>query len=420
MKNFVVEKQEDRQKTENWPQWLLSARQAAEDVMLSSDWPASRDEEWKYTDTSFLERRTFSVPVADEPASVKPDGIASLASDTAVFVNGSFCPRLSCLPPGVEFLSSASGFESLPVSLRAKVLVPLANDHPALFALNLACFRNPAFLRLNRGVSAECHILHYYTGKAETAFFPRICVLAEERSSLVLSETFFAGDGGFFVANVADVFLQEGSALEYLRAFVHHPSAAQISSARIYQSRDSRADLFFYTNGGALVRDNLSVLLTEPGAQAAVNGLHALAGTAHADSHTCVEHIAPDAASTQLYKSILRDESHSVFNGKVIVRREAQKTSAYQLNRNLLLSSEARVDTKPQLEIMADDVRCTHGATIGQLDQDQLFYLLSRAIVREEALNMLISGFVDDVTGKLKNPRLRSILLNLISRQALS
>lgn len=420
MKNFVVEKQKDRQKTENWPQWLLSAQQAAEDVMLPSDWPASRDEEWKYTDTSFLGRRTFSIPVADGSASVTPDGIALLAPDTAVFVNGTFCPRLSCLPSGVEFLSSASGLDSLPAALRARVLVPLANDHPALFALNLAYFRNPVFLRLNRGVSAECHILHYYTGKPETAFFPRICVLAEEQSSLVLSETFFAGDGGFFVANVADVFLQEGSSLEYLRAFVHHSSAAQISSARIYQSRDSRADLFFYTNGGALVRDNLSVLLTEPGAQAAVNGLHAIAGTAHADSHTCVEHIAPDTASTQLYKSILRDESHSVFNGKVIVRREAQKISAYQLNRNLLLSSEARVDTKPQLEIMADDVRCTHGATIGQLDEDQLFYLLSRAIVREEALNMLISGFVDDVTGRLKNPRLRSILLNLISRQAFS
>lgn len=294
MKNFVLEKQEDGRKTENWPEWLLSARKTAGDMILSSEWPASKDEEWKYTDTSFLGRRTLRIPAVDGSSSVLPDEGVSPAPDTVVFVNGSFCPRLSCLPAGVEFFSSAAGFDLLPAALRAKVLAPLPNDHPALFALNLAYFSAPVFLRLNKNAAAECHILHYYTGAADAAFFPRICVLAEARSSLVLSETFLAGDGGLFITNVADVFLQEGASLEYLRAFVHHSSAVQISSARIHQSRDSRSDLFFYTNGGALVRDNLSVLLTEPGAQAAVNGLHALAGTAHADSHTCVEHIAPD------------------------------------------------------------------------------------------------------------------------------
>lgn len=413
MKNFVSKEEKNSREEQSWPDWMLSARKSAEEELSGLELPGIRDEEWKYTDLASVSRRNFYVHPSACPGELSLPGFECPADNTLVFINGSFSPELSRIPHGIDVFRAEAALNALPEDLRAQALRPLANDHPSFFALNLTFFREPFLIYIGKQVSGECHVLHYFTKAESAAFFPRTFVVADPGASLVFSETFFALDADVFIGNTCDVFLREGAALEYLRAAVHNPSSFQVSSARVHQAKDSRSGLFFFTNGGELVRDNLLVRLEGEGAESSLNGLHALEGLAHADSHTCVEHIAPSAFSTQLYKSILRDESRSVFNGKVIVRREAQKTGAYQLNRNLLLSPGARVDTKPQLEIMADDVRCTHGATIGQLDEDQLFYLLSRAIVREEALNMLVSGFIDDVAGKLKHPRLRKILANL-------
>jgi Fe-S cluster assembly protein SufD len=172
------------------------------------------------------------------------------------------------------------------------------------------------------------------------------------------------------------------------------------------------------TRGGKAVHDNLSVVLEGQGAEVFLNGLHHLAGAAEAQSITSVDHVAPSTMSDQLYKSILRDKSHSVFHGKIMVRREAQLTNAYQLNKNLLLSSEARVDTKPQLEIFADDVKCSHGAAIGQLDDEQMFYLQTRGIDRAAAGEMLVHGFVEDVLDRIKDARLRQAVEDVILSEA--
>jgi Fe-S cluster assembly protein SufD len=200
-----------------------------------------------------------------------------------------------------------------------------------------------------------------------------------------------------------DIVLKEGARLEILRV----ASDEAASALKVRQAKDSSLRSFFFTRGGVAVKEDVHVALEGDGAEAFINGLHYLASEATAQSIVHVEHIAPRTTSDQLYKSILRDKARSVFNGRIIVRREAQLTNAYQLNKNLLLSSEARVDTKPELEIFADDVKCSHGAATGQLDEDQLFYLQTRGIDKPAAAQMLVHGFVEDVLDRIKNPALR-------------
>ena len=187
------------------------------------------------------------------------------------------------------------------------------------------------------------------------------------------------------------------------------PAADVVCESRlqVHQAKDSFLRSFFVTRGAHAVHDHINVVLEGEGAGVFLNGLHHLAGGAEAESITLVDHVAPSTMSNQLYKSILRDKSHSIFNGKIIVRREAQLSNSYQLNKNLLLSPDAHADTKPQLEIFADDVKCSHGAAIGQLDDEQMFYLQTRGIDRAQAGEMLIHGFVEDVLDQIRDPRLR-------------
>ena len=211
---------------------------------------------------------------------------------------------------------------------------------------------------------------------------------------------------GLLVSQVEAV-LEEGARLELLRVVDPGISGSCESCLQVRQARDSSLRAFFVTRGGHAVKDHVIVALEGQGAEAFLNGLHHLVHDAEAESHTFVDHIAPSTLSNQLYKSILRDKSHSVFNGRIMVRREAQLSNSYQLNKNLLLSQDARVDTKPQLEIFADDVKCSHGAAIGQMDDDQLFYLQTRGIDRAAAGEMLVHGFVQDVLDQIKDLRLR-------------
>jgi Fe-S cluster assembly protein SufD len=213
---------------------------------------------------------------------------------------------------------------------------------------------------------------------------------------------------------VVEVVLEEGARLELLRVVDPGADGACESRLQARQANDSSLRAFFVTKGGRALKDHVLVALEGQGAEVFLNGLHHLAGDAEAQSHTYVDHVAPSTMSNQLYKSILRDKSHSVFNGKIMVRREAQLTNSYQLNKNLLLSPDARVDTKPQLEIFADDVKCSHGAAIGQLDDEQLFYLQTRGIDKSAAGEMLVHGFVQDVLDQIRDPRLRQEAENVL------
>ncbi len=209
-------------------------------------------------------------------------------------------------------------------------------------------------------------------------------------------------------ASFLEVILEEGARLELLRPFLLDQTLEREVSLSVHQAKDSSLTAFMVTKGSISFKDNVSVVLAGEGAEVSLNGLHDLSNACEAHSLTLIDHVAPSTKSDQLYKSVVRDRGHSFFHGKIMVRREAQLTNAYQLNKNLILSPEGRVDTKPQLEIFADDVKCSHGAAIGQLDDDQLFYFQTRGIGREEAARMLVKGFVKDVLLKINDPLLRA------------
>lgn len=214
------------------------------------------------------------------------------------------------------------------------------------------------------------------------------------------------------LASTLEVILEEGARLELLRPF----TSAGISetSLTVTQAKDSFCRSFLLTKSLPSFKDHVKVTLQGAGAEVSLNGLHDLSGTSEAQSFTFIDHVAPSTKSDQLYKTVVRDKAHSVFNGRILVRREAQLTNAYQLNKNLILSAEGRVDTKPQLEIFADDVKCSHGAAIGQLDDDQLFYFQTRGIDRDEAGKMLVKGFIEDVLETIKDPQLKAEVGSLL------
>ncbi|MFH0753370.1 MAG: SufD family Fe-S cluster assembly protein [Candidatus Omnitrophota bacterium] len=209
-------------------------------------------------------------------------------------------------------------------------------------------------------------------------------------------------------AMTIEVVLDEGAHLELLRCHIYGKDEQREVSLQVHQAKDTYFKTFLMTRGARSFKDQVSIILKGPGAEVSLNGLHDLKGEAVAQSHTFIDHAAPATLSNQLYKSVVRDSSHSVFNGKIMVRREAQLTNAYQLNKNLILGALGRAETKPQLEIFADDVKCSHGATIGQLDDDQLFYFQTRGISREEAGRMLINGFTEDVVSSINDLQLRA------------
>lgn len=213
---------------------------------------------------------------------------------------------------------------------------------------------------------------------------------------------------GVLADSSVEVVLGEGAKFELLRVIDAGRDGSCASQLVVTQSKGSSFRSFYFSQGGRMVKDDLSVTLEGEGAEAFINGLHDLSGDAVAESHTRVDHQAPSTTSSQLYKSVVRDHAHSIFWGRIMVRREAQLTSAYQLNKNMILGAAGRVDTRPQLEIFADDVKCSHGAATGQMDDDQLFYLQARGIPPAMAVDLLVRGFIQDVVGQIVHHELRA------------
>ncbi|MBF0122363.1 MAG: Fe-S cluster assembly protein SufD [Candidatus Omnitrophica bacterium] len=383
-------------------------------ALADMPWPTFKSEEWKYTNLTGLGEQYFT-PVSRFEGAL-PDRVKDLFMPGAVnfvFVNGLFLEHLSetgKIDPRWQVKTGldAMGFAKSSVSDLAK------NETPVFRALNEAFVKDAIFIGVPQGVKgcAPFHIIHLLDGAVgRQAIFPRTFLKIGRGAGAIFWETVASFDEGeYFHCPVVEGLIEEDASLEYIQAQGHSAQAFHIGSVRIRQERNSRLDSFVLTTGARIFRNNVNVVLEGEGAEARVNGLHALKGDRHADSHTCVDHAAPNTRSDQLYKCILQDKAHSVFNGKIFVRREAQLTNSYQLNKNLILSRECRVDTKPQLEINADDVKCTHGATIGQLNDEELFYLQTRGISKQEARQMLVRGFVDDVLNKIVNPDLRAVI----------
>jgi len=383
-------------------------RQTAEARLETQGLPTTRDEDWKYLDLTLL-RETSFVPGALVDAELGDSVLSEVLGTRLVFVNGQFASHLSntsSLPPGVRMLRLASASQA------AADLGTLATPEKSdVFAnLNHARFTDGAFLFVPRNVRVEVplHVifLSRQSGTQATCALPRLLVVLESGAKAQIIEEYL-GEGQYFTNAVTEVRLHENAVLTHERVQRESREAIHISTLAARVDRGARYECRTLSLGARLSRQSPCVLMAEEGAELELNGLALLDGNQVADTHSRIDHAVPHCSTRQLQKSIVDGHSRAIFNGKIYVHPGAQQTDAQQQARSLLLSEHARVDAKPELEIYADDVKCAHGAAIGQLDPEELFYLQSRGLNLDTARNLLTYGFAADLLAAIPVASLR-------------
>ncbi len=404
------------------PAALKTLRQNAMGRFSRLGFPTTRMEDWRFTSVEPIARRPFAL---GGPADVTSDQIApflfpELSASRLVFVNGRYAPALSAiqaLPPGVEVRSLA---EPLTGGLGwldgvEPYLGRLAGVEDQPFAaLNTAFLQDGALIRVGDDVVLDhpIHTLFVSTAPGGAVVtHPRMLVVVGRNSSVGLVES-YAGvrDAPYFTNAVTELDVGENSVVDHCKILRESLEAYHVASLQIRLARSAVVTSHSITLGGALVRNDVGAVLAGEGAECTLNGLYVAGGRQLVDNHTTIDHVSPHCDSHELYKGILHGEGKAVFNGKIIVRLDAQKTDAKQSNKTLLLSERAQVNTKPQLEIFADDVKCTHGATVGQLDENAMFYLRARGLSREQARRMLIHAFATDVLQRITREPIKTRL----------
>ena len=368
--------------------------------------PTLRDEEWRFTDLAPLTRLSFE-PVRSAtpllPANIAPfylDGVTT----RLVFVDGIYAPQLSsqATESGVIVTSlPAIGVEDAGV-IEAQLGRHQATRDNVFAALNTAFLHDAAVIVVPRNVALEApvHVLFIAT-QTGVASYPRCLLLAKAGSSVTLIEDYVALQNGPYLVNpVTEIVLDDQAHVKHMRVQRDSLQAFHIANCAVSAGRASHYQSVSIAMGAQISRYNLNVLLAE-GAECAVDGLALIADSQLADTHSSIDHAKPHGVSRQLHKCIAGDSAHAVFNGRVLVRQGAQRTDSVQSNRNLLLSPKAHVDTKPQLEIFADDVKCAHGATVGQLDIEEVFYLKSRGLSDAAARSLLTYAFAGEIIDRI-------------------
>lgn len=383
--------------------------------------PTKRDEEWRFTDLSPLLEVNFQTPNKFDLPESAAEFTLPEAPIRLVFVNGVYAPQLSAvadLPEGLVVTNLAQ----LPTTYRTKVGKYLAQEQGAatevFTALNTAGLTDAAVVWVAKNQQVETPIQLLFistTGETPTVSQPRCLVVAEVGSKLTLIENYEAvGEGVYFTNAVTEIALEENAQVSHTRVERESKGAFHIGKSAIAQARDSRYTCNAISVGSKLSRHNLEVLQTGEQTETTLNGLTIVAGEQLSDTHSVMAYTKPYGTSNQLHKCIVTDKAHAVFNGKVFVPQAAQLTNAGQLNRNLLLSPKARVDTKPQLEITADNVKCSHGATVSQLEADEVFYLQSRGLNETDARNLLVDAFAAEIINQLPAASVRKQLSQLV------
>jgi len=408
------------------PAWLEPARRAAADRFAAVGFPASRDEEWRFTPIGPIAKTTWR-PSPGVTANVSADRLASFIFghpewSTLVFVNGAYSASLSRvmeLPRGVRVGSLAEALRGDGSMLQAHLTRHAPTDGSPFTALNTAGFRDGGLVHVPAGLDLERPVHFVYVTTADavgTAMHPRNLIVVERggRASVIESYVTLAPDTVYWSNPVTEVAAAAGSWLEHTRIQRESERAYHVGLTHVDQQRDSHYRSFSMAMGGALARHNLHVRLNDENIETLMYGLYLTRGEQVVDNHTAIFHDQPNCRSWEVYKGVLDGRSRAVFNGKVFVRPEAQKTDAKQTNRNLLLSDLAKVDTKPQLEIFADDVKCTHGATVGRLDDVALFYARSRGVPQEAAERLLTYAFAAEVIEEVALEPVRNELDRLV------
>jgi FeS assembly protein SufD len=407
------------------PEWLRPVRRGAIDRFAEVGFPAARDEEWRFTPVSAIAQTEFTPAPPAQPLAreaIAPFVFGHPEWPLLVFVDGRLDETLSSVPvlPGgarVMGLDQAIAAGDETVSLHLGRHAPVEGS--GFTALNTAFIRDGAFVHVPAGVElgVPVHVVFVATGGADASVtHPRNLVVIERgaRASVVESYVTIAPGRRYFTNAVTEVFSGEGAWTEHTRIQRESEAAFHIGLTHVDQARDSHYRSFTLAMGGAIARHTLHVRLNAPNIETLMYGLYLTRGEQVVDNHTAIYHDHPNCNSWEVYKGVMDGRSRAVFNGKVLVRPEAQKTDAKQTNRNLLLSDGARVDTKPQLEIFADDVKCTHGATVGRLDEVARFYARSRGIPAAAAERLLIYAFAAEVVDEVTLAPVREELDRLV------
>ena len=399
--------------------WVRVMRKRALDNFLKLGIPGTRDEAWKYTDVRKYSARLSEISVEKQASAISVEALAEfhfkdLECHRVVIVDGYVSAELSSLdvlPAGVRVESMARMFAE-----EAHLLEPYLHDQHlsgSFVELNAAVMHDGIYIDIPDGIVVEkpIHLLFISHGRSEDSSHIRNLIVSGEYSQATVIEHFGSLDSSRALINTAtDVELHAGARLEHYKLQQSDLNEVNIGSVRVHQHRDSYYHSHSVAFGAALSRRDIHVEINGEGAECALNGLYLVGGRQHVDHHTRIDHLRPNCMSRESYKGIVDGRARAVFNGKVVVHKGADQTDSAQSNANLLLSDQAEIDTKPDLEIHADDVKCAHGATVGQLDMNQLFYLRSRGLSIDEARNVLMFAFADEVLAEIKQPEIRRYL----------
>jgi Fe-S cluster assembly protein SufD len=390
--------------------------------------PTQSDEDWRFINVSPIVRGRFLPATA---SSKQPEGargllsaalVAGLDSYVAVFVNGRFDRGLSStdgLPPSV-FIGNLSEALASPLQMRVEEHLGkhVSVQSHGFVALNTAMIEDGAVIFIPRGVVLDKPIqLIFLSLCGETPFstHPRNLVLVGSTAQAAVIETHLGEPGAAYFSNsVTEVVVEDGGRLDWYKVQREASGAFHVATTQIVQGRDSTVSHLALNFGGSIVRNDISLYIGGEGASGVLNGLYMIAEKQWCDTHTRIEHAKPNCESHELYKGILDGNARGVFNGRIYVHQDAQKTDAKQTNQTLLLSDAAQINSNPQLEIFADDVKCTHGATVGQIDDDHVFYLQSRGIPRAEAKNLLTYAFANDIVQRISVEPLRTSVEKIV------
>ena len=406
-------------------QWLRKLRRDAFARFCEVGFPTTHDEDWRFTKVSAIAQTSFRLArngrVRLSQQELERYRVAGVACQL-VFVNGCFVRELSLLgklPDGVKVSSLAEEISSNPGAIEPHFGRYLDIHRDAFCALNTAFAEDGAYVHIPRGTLVEEPICLLFVSTADDApsmSHPRNLIVADADSQAAFVEDYVSLDGGVVFCNtVTELVAGDHTVLSHYMIEREHREAFNISTLRIQQGRSANVVSHSVLMGGALVRNNVHPVLAGEGGECLINGLFVGNGHQHLDNYMLVEHASPRCGSRQFYNGILDGHAHGVFHGRIIVHKDAQKTDAKQTNRNLLLSDDAQIDTKPQLEIYADDVKCTHGATIGQIEGDALFYLRSRGIDEVSARKLLLFAFASECLDRMKQGPVRKHVDGLIN-----
>ena len=391
--------------------------------------PTVKNEEWKYTRISGVFNKQYAFNPEHSACSVSSEDINAVRfpgyqqANELVFVNGLYSNELSTIRSGN--LTVISLEEATKNEYREMVLLHLGHSgkyiNDGFNALNTAFAAEGIFVHVKKGKVIEHPVYIYNIADARTANIlsqPRMLVYISENAQVILAETYSTlGASESFTNQVTEIVVEKDAMLEYYKIQNDAAHANQVNTTHIRQVGKSLVNTVTVSLDGGIVRNNLNIAMEAEHSESHFYGLYFLKGKTHVDNHTVVDNVKPHCESNELYKGIVDDKATAVFNGKIFVQKDAQKTNAFQSNKNILLSEEATINTKPQLEIFADDVKCSHGCTIGQLDEEAMFYLRSRGISERAAKSLLVHAFAIDILEHIKPEPIRRYVDALIAER---